>query len=74
MLHSLKPEDFVPPQNLNYQWKCADSKTEFVFGNGKVFLTHYRDIQENVVKLGLMCFCSTECGLNYEHEGYMGKA
>ena len=74
MLHSLKPEDFVPPQNLNSLWKCADCQTEFVFGNGKVFLTHYQDLREKVIKLGLMCFCSMECGLNYEHHGFMGKA
>lgn len=74
MLHSLRPDTYVEPKNLHGRWHCCNCQNDFVFGNGFVFLSHYREKETGNVGVGLMCFCSTECGLQFEDGAYMGKA
>ena len=74
MLHSTAPSDFMKAEMLNGLWHCCECGESFVFGNGHVFLTHYRAKETQEIGHGLMCFCSLECGLKFEDAGFMGKA
>ena len=75
MLHSISPVDYVNNfDHLNKLWHCCECNEQFVFGNGVVFLSHFRDRQTKEITLGLMCFCSIECGLLFEHPSFLGSA
>lgn len=72
MLHSLHPEDYVPPQHLKTTRKCPECRHRFRCGHGVVSLTHYRVGDTKEVRQGLICFCSTSCLLQWEHPEMLG--
>lgn len=72
MLHSLRPEHFVSAQYLRTPWECPECQRNFLFGQGVVFLAHYRVTDTGDVKQGLVCFCSTTCLLLWEHPEMLG--
>lgn len=74
MLHSSKPEAFVSNEYLHRQWTCLNCDQSFVFGNGFVGLCHYNRKETQTIEVGLICFCSTECLLDFEPISKMGKA
>ena len=71
MLHSLQPAQYVS-QHLHTLFKCPECEREFLYGRGVMSLTYYRDLETREVKRGLMCFCSTECLLSWEHPAMLG--
>lgn len=74
MLHTNDPSVYVEQlDTLNKKWLCCECNSEFVFGNGFVFLSHYKARGTGEVGVGLMCFCSMECGLGFEHQSFMGS-
>ena len=36
-------------------------------------LTHYRDNESGELRRGLICFCSTQCLLRWEHPTMLGQ-
>jgi hypothetical protein len=72
MLHTLKPAAFIVPQYLRTTCKCPECEGRFLYGDGVMSLSHYRDVETDEVKLGLMCFCSTTCLLGWEHPAMLG--
>jgi hypothetical protein len=72
MLHSLQPHAFVPSRYLGTPWKCPECETQFAFGDGVMFLAHYKVLDSLTVKQGLMCFCSTTCLLGWDHPNCLG--
>jgi hypothetical protein len=72
MLHSLKPEHFVIPHELQALRECPECNGQFRYGNGFMSLAHYRVIATGEIQQGLACFCSTTCLLRWEHPGMMG--
>lgn len=61
MLHSLQPKHFVASQHLRTPWKCPECKRHFIYGDGVMFLAHYREPETEEIRQGLVCFCSTIC-------------
>ena len=59
MLHSLKPEHFVIPHELQALRECPECNGQFRYGNGFMFLAHYRVTATGEIQQGLACFCST---------------
>jgi hypothetical protein len=72
MLHSLQPKDFVPPQHLETPWECPECRRHFLCGRGVISLTHYRLGDAKELRLGLACFCSTACLLQWEQPEMLG--
>ena len=64
MLHSLQPKHFS--NDLRTPRRCPECKRRFRYGNGIVFLAHYRELMTGETRQGLMCFCSTACLLHWE--------
>ena len=71
MLHSLQPAQYVS-QHLLTPSKCPECERDFIYGEGVMSLTHYRDLDTREVRQGLMCFCSTSCLLGWEHPAMLG--
>jgi hypothetical protein len=72
MLHSLKPEYFVIPPELQALRTCPECKGHFRCGDGFMSLAHYRVTATGEIGRGLACFCSTTCLLRWEHPTMMG--
>jgi len=72
MLHSLKPEHFVIPHELQAIRECPECDGQIRCGNGFMSLAYYRVIATGEIQQGLACFCSTTCLLRWEHTGMMG--
>jgi hypothetical protein len=72
MLHSLRPAAFIVPQALKTTCKCPECERRFQYGKGVMSLGHYRDVETDDVRQGLMCFCSTTCLLQWEHPSMLG--
>jgi hypothetical protein len=74
MLHSLKPEHFIIPHELQALRECPECNGQFRCGSGFMALVHYRVIATGEVQQGLACFCSTTCLLHWEPPTMMGFA
>ena len=72
MLHSMQPAQFIVRRHLQTTCECPHCEHPFVLGNGVMSLAHYRDVETDEVKHGLMCFCSTRCLLLWEPSAMMG--
>jgi hypothetical protein len=72
MLHSLKPEHFIIPPELQALGKCPECKGDFRYEDGFMSLAHYRVIATGEIGRGLACFCSTTCLLRWEHPTMLG--
>jgi hypothetical protein len=65
MLHSLKPEHFVIPHELQALRECPECNGQFRYGNGFMSLAHYRVTATREIQQGLACFCSATCLLRW---------
>jgi hypothetical protein len=72
MLHSLKPEHFVIPRELQALRGCPECNGQFRCGNGFMSLAYYRVTATGEIQQGLACFCSTACLLRWENPRMMG--
>ena len=72
MLHSLKPEHFVIPHELQASRKCPECNNHFRYEDGFMSLAHYHPTGTREIKQALACFCSTTCLLRWEHPRMMG--
>jgi len=71
MLHSLLPAQFVS-QNLQTPCRCPECERRFVYQDGVMSLAHYREVYSGKVGQALICFCSTQCLLGWEHPTMLG--
>jgi hypothetical protein len=72
MLHSMQPAQFIVRGHLESPCKCPECERAFRYGEGVMSLAHYRDVETDAVRQGLMCFCSTRCLLQWEHPTMLG--
>jgi hypothetical protein len=72
MLHSLKPEHFVIPHELQALHECPECNGQFRYGDGFMALAYYRVVATGKIQRGLACFCSTTCLLRWENPRMMG--
>jgi hypothetical protein len=72
MLHSLQPEHHVASQHLRAPCKCPECESHFLYGDGVMSLAHYRGVETEEIRQGLVCFCSTTCLLLWEHPTMLG--
>jgi len=73
MLHSLQPAQYVVSHFLRTPWECPECSSQFRYGDGVMSLTHYRDNESGELRRGLICFCSTQCLLRWEHPTMLGQ-
>jgi hypothetical protein len=66
MLHSLQPAQYVVAEHLRTPWSCPQCNSHFLYGDGVMSLTSFREVETGEVKHGLICLCSTTCLLLWE--------
>ena len=66
MLHSLQPAQYIRGAFLRTPWTCPECNNPFLYGDGVMSLTDYREVDTGEIRPGLICFCSTKCLLRWE--------
>lgn len=72
MLHTSKPEAFIPPENLTKEAICPECQFHTIVACGVLHVGHYNAGRE--IKQGLIWTCSDKCFLSFESERFMGTA